>query len=638
MINLEYSLSREILRTNRKGAYHCTTLVECNTRKQHGLLVMPVPELDKEPHVMLSSFDETVIQHGAEFNLGIHKYDGDNYSPRGHKYIREFDCDSTPKTIYRVGGVILSKEKIFSLKDNCLMIRYTLLDAHSQTTLRFRPFLAFRSINALTQENDRVNKSYTEVENGIKTCMYAGYPDLFMQFNKKNEFFFNPQWYKGIEYQKDQEEGFPYKEDLYVPGYFELPIKKGESIVFAVSDKFVKTHSLKHQFLEETEQHTPRSSFYNCLKNSANQFNFNASDNNFYILNAYPWYQVKAREQFIALPGLSLGIDKPAVFDSVMESSVPALRKFMEDGSLHPIISDIDDPDVLLWVAKDIGEYSKEYRKEGIAKYGDLLHEIVTYLKGSKHENLKMVDNGLLVSNGREKPISWMNATAMGKPITPRTGFLVEFNALWYNAVMTDLDFQKEKQHTAVVEELEILGESIKQSFKDVFLNEWGYLFDYVDGGIVNWSVRPNMIFAISLDYSPLAKSEAKGVLEFVTKELLTTRGLRTLSPKSEGYSPYFTGSMYEKDYAYSNGTSWPWLLGPYLKAYFKIYQFSGLSFVDRILVGLEEEMYNDCVGSVSELYDGNPPFTGRGAVSYATDVASILSVLKLKKTFEQYY
>lgn len=638
MINLEYSLSREILRTNRKGAYHCTTLVECNTRKQHGLLVMPIPTLDNEPHVILSSFDETVIQHGTEFNLGLHKYDGDNYSPRGHKYIREFDCDSNPKTIYRVGGVILSKEKIFSLEDNNIMIRYTLLDAHSQTTLRFRPFLAFRHNNALTGENDRVNKSFTEVENGICTCMYQGYPDLYMQFNKKNDFIFDPQWYKGIEYIRDQEEGFPYKEDLYVPGYFELPIKKGESIVFSAGDKKVGTHRLKQHFTEEADRHTPRSSFYNCLKNSANQFSFRTQSNDLFLLTGYPWYGVRARDQFIALPGLTLAIDKPEAFQEVMDSALPAIRNFMEKSILDPMISHIDDPDVLLWVVSALTEFSHHDKGLCYEKYGDLVHEIVHFIRNNHHDNLKLLENGLVATNGRHRPASWMNATDMGRPITPRTGCLVEFNALWYNAVMFDLEIQKEKNNIYQLDGLAELSELIQESFREVFVNEWGYLFDYVDGGIVNWSVRPNMIFAVSLDYSPLDRSQAKGVLEYVTKELLTSKGLRTLSPKSEGYSPYYSGNNYEKDYAYSNGTSWPWLLGPYLKAYLRIYQFSGVSFVDRILVGIEEEMYNDCVGSLSELYDGNPPFTGRGAVSYAVNVAQILSVLKLKKTFEQYY
>jgi len=129
MTNLEESLQREILRTNKAGAYHCTTIVDCNTRKYHGLLVIPVPNLDDENHVLLSSLDETVIQHGAEFNLGLHKYQGNNFSPNGHKYIREFDCEHIPATTYRVGGVILRKEKIFVHHENRILIRYTLLDA-----------------------------------------------------------------------------------------------------------------------------------------------------------------------------------------------------------------------------------------------------------------------------------------------------------------------------------------------------------------------------------------------------------------------------------------------------------------------------------------------------------------------------
>ena len=174
MTNLEESLPREILRTNRSGAYHCTTIVDCNTRKYHGLFVIPVPELDDDNHVLLSSLDATVIQHGAEFNLGLHKYHGNNFSPNGHKYIREFDCEHVPATIYRVGGVLLRKEKIFVHYENRILIRYTLLEARSETKLRLRPFLAFRSVREYTHENSQVNKEFQDVENGIKTCMYEG--------------------------------------------------------------------------------------------------------------------------------------------------------------------------------------------------------------------------------------------------------------------------------------------------------------------------------------------------------------------------------------------------------------------------------------------------------------------------------
>lgn len=235
MTNLQESLPREVLRTNRSGAYACSTIVDCNTRKYHGLLVVPIPELDDDNHVLLSSFDPSVIQHGVEFQLGLHKYKGEAFSPNGHKYIREFDCEKVPTTLYRVGGVKLRKELVFQHYDDRVLIRYTLVDAHSETKLRFRPFLAFRSVKQFTHENPTASREYEEIENGIRTRMYAGYPYLYMQFSKKPTFVFHPDWYRDLEYPKEQERGYASREDLYVPGYFELPIKKGESIIFAAS-------------------------------------------------------------------------------------------------------------------------------------------------------------------------------------------------------------------------------------------------------------------------------------------------------------------------------------------------------------------------------------------------------------------
>ncbi len=217
MINLEQSLPKEMLRTNQAGAYHCTTVVECNTRKQHGLLVIPIPELDNKSYVLLSSLDETVIQHGAPFNLGIHRYRGGVYSPNGHKYIREFDCESVPRTTYRVGGVILTKEKMFISHENRILIRYTLVEAHSPTMLQFRPFLAFRESNALCVANDSINSNIIPVDNGVASCLYDGFPTLYMQFSRKPEWVSAPNWYNGIEYVKDLERGVPYSEDLWVP-------------------------------------------------------------------------------------------------------------------------------------------------------------------------------------------------------------------------------------------------------------------------------------------------------------------------------------------------------------------------------------------------------------------------------------
>ena len=228
MTNLQDSLFKEMLITNRSGAYCSTTLVGCNIRKYDGLLVMPVPEIDDENHVILSSLDETVIQHDTEFNLGLHKYQGENYSPKGHKYIVSFEWDQIPTWTYRVGGVLLKKEILFDTSIHRLYMRYTLLDAHSATTLRLKPCVAFRSVRQWTHENGAANRSYDVVDNGIRMCLYQGYPDLYMQTSKKAEWVYCPDWYRGMDYPKERERGYYATEDLLVPGYFEMPIKKGE--------------------------------------------------------------------------------------------------------------------------------------------------------------------------------------------------------------------------------------------------------------------------------------------------------------------------------------------------------------------------------------------------------------------------
>ena len=635
MTNLQESLVREFLRTNRSGAYSSSTLVDCNTRKYHGLLVVPVPELDDENHVLLSSLDCTVIQHGAEFNLGLHKYQGNNFSPNGHKYIREFDATKVPTTTYRVGGVILQKEVIFQHYEDRILIRYTLVDAHSATTLRFRPFLAFRSVRQFTHENATASREYSEVENGIKTCMYAGYPDLYMQFSKKNEFIFQPDWYRGIEYPKEQERGYASNEDLYVPGYFELPIKKGESIIFAASTSAIKPTAMKKLFDDEVNDRVPRDNFYHCLVTAAHQFHRKEKNHDRYLLAGYPWFKCRARDTFIALPGLTLAIGEIDYFEKVMMTAERDLRAFMEEKPLSGKIYEMEQPDVPLWAVWAMQQYAKEVgRDKCFEMYGKLLHQIIKYILDGKHPNLRLDDNGLLYSNGKDKAVTWMNSTANGKPVVPRSGYIVEFNALWYNALKFCALMASEKGDAKGAEMIEKLAAKVKDSFVETFVNEYGYLLDYVDGTMMDWSVRPNMIFAVALDYSPLNQQQMKSVVDICTRELLTPKGLRSLSPKSGGYNPIYVGPQTQRDYAYHQGTAWPWLGGFYMEACLKLYKRSRLSFVERQMVGYEDEMDYHAIGTISELFDGNPPFHGRGAMSFAMNVAEILRTLKLMEKY----
>ena len=634
LVNLDKSLTKEMIRTNRAGTYNSTTLIDCNTRKYHGQLVIPLPEIDNFNHVLLSSLDETVIQHGAEFNLGIHKYEGNNFSPSGHKYIRQFDCEVISRTIYRVGGVILSKERLLVSFEPRVMIKYTLLEAHSPTILRFKPFLAFRSVNELMHQNDMADTSYDAIQDGIKMCLYEKYPSLHMQFSKKNTYVHQPEWYKNIEYIKEQDRGYDYKEDLLVPGYFEMPLKKGESIIFSAGISDISTRKLNALWEEELTKRNPRTDMYSCLKNSAQQF-YKREGNKTYLLAGYPWYGARARDQFIALPGCTLSIDRRDYFDQIMETAVQEIKLFMSGVRTGFKLQAIDDPDVLLWCLWTIQQFAKATTMhEAAERYGELATSVISFIRKQNHPNLFLHNNGLLYVNGTDKPATWMNAIENGRPITPRSGYVVEINALWFNALKFTSQLAREVGNEHSADLYDYQAEIAREAFVKTFWNGT-YLYDFVDGNYKDQEVRPNMILAVSLLFSPLDKQQQKSVLDITTKELLTPKGLRSLSPKSGSYRPSYVGGQLDRDRNYHNGPVWPFTFGAFASAYLRIYKQSGKSLLERMLVGFEVEMTELCVGTIPELFDGNPPFKGHGGMSFAISVAEILRVLSILKNYE---
>ncbi|MFW5820834.1 MAG: amylo-alpha-1,6-glucosidase [Bacteroidota bacterium] len=636
LINLEYSLSKEIIRTNRAGSYASTTIVGCNTRKYHGLLACPRSKGSDQRILLLSSLDVTIVHQEKEFNLGIHKFQGDRYIPRGHKYIRVFQVEEVGETIYRVGGVILKRESALTQRQEQILIQFTLLESQSPVTIRFRPFLAFRNIHELTKANDSANTQVKKAKNGVVARLYEGLPPLYMQFSAKNEYKHQPDWYFDVEYPEEMQRGYAYKEDLFVPGYFEKKLRKGESIIFSAGTKEVNPAGLKKKYNAEKKSRLPRNSFRNCLLNSAEQL-IVKRDGSTEIIAGLPWFGAWSRDSFLALPGLLLTTGNYKLAEMVLDTTSKKIKS-----GLFPVTGDnknvkYNSSDASLWFIWSLQQFEKYVDVDIWQKYGRKIKSILNaYRKGTLY-NIHMLDNGLIWAGDDNFALTWMDAVTDNGPVTPRTGMTVEVNALWYNAVKASLIWAARNEDKAFVSVWTDMPEMIKHNFLENFWDdERAYLADVVNGDQKDYRVRPNMVIAAAMEHNMLTKEMKNSLLNIVEKELLTPRGLRSLSPKDPDYKGLYRGNQEERDTAYHQGTVWPWFLEHFTNAYLDVHRQSGLSLIKRIFFGFETEMTNHGVGSVSEVYDGDPPHQPGGAILQAWSVAALLRMSEMIDKFSE--
>jgi len=639
LVNLEFSLKREILRTNRAGSYVLTTLVGCNTRKYHGLLICPMEHLDDDCHVLLSSLDETIIVNNEEFDLGIHKYPGDIYHPKGHKYIEKLEVDMIPVYTYRVGNIILKKERLFVEKEQQILIKYSIVEADSDLILRFRPFLAFRNVHQLSKSNLHANTKVKFITNGIKSRLYEGYPYLNMQFDKQVEFVVGPDWYYNFEYPEEMKRGYDFREDLFTPGYFELKAKKGDVVIFSAATFEVENpDELKKKFNSELKKRIPRTNFKNCLLNAAKQFIVH-KEKKTEIIAGYPWFGSWGRDTFIALPGLTLSTGDHKICKEVLDTMTLKLKNGLFpniSSQRSPVFNSVDAPLWYIWAIQQYNKVINNPRKIWDLYSAPIMSILQNYRVGTLH-NIRMRENGLICAYEPGKALTWMDAIVDGKPVTPRYGCPVEINALWYNAIMFFLELAKINRKNDLIDEWDELPERVKNSFiKNFWSQEKGYLADVVFEEKPDWTIRPNQIIAVALDYSPVDDEIRKSVIKVVEKFLLTPRGLRTLAPTDERYIGIYEGNQKERDLAYHQGTVWPWLLEHYAEAYIKAYKKNSYTVLKKIVEGFEPCMFEHGIGTISEIYDGDPPHNPRGAVSQAWSVAAILRIMEKIENLEK--
>lgn len=522
-----------MLATDRRGGYMSTTIVCCNTRKYHGLMVAPIDDSDRA-YVLLSSVDETVVHDGQSFNLALHRFPG-TYEPRGHKYITDFEYTPTPTITYRVGSIVLRKELLWIHNRTQLMIRYTLLEAPSDVRLRLRPFFAFRDKHALTHANMEADGRSRPIPGGVKCRLYSDFPWLYLQTDCRDaEFVPAPDWYYNFEYAREIERGYEGDEDLLTTGYFELSLGRRQSVIFSAS--------------------------------------------------------VEAIPDPAAIGGMFA--DAPLWFFWVLQQ-----------------------------LQRTLGE------EEIWKRYGIVMKELLAaYRRGVG--GVAVHDNGLVWASAPGKALTWMNALAGGVPVVSRDGYPVEINALWYNAVCYALELASCFGEEEFVGEWKAWPERIRNAFREMFWSgDDGYLADFVGPEGPNRWIRPNMVVACGLDYKMLDEEQQASVLRIVGQHLLTPKGLRSLSPRNPRYKNRCEGDEAARAEASMNGSVWVWPLWFYVKASFDLGGREFLPRAEELLARFGEEIQSYGIGSINELFDGDPPHAPWGAVSQAWSVGAVLMI-----------
>ena len=625
LVNLAYSLKREILSANKTGAYCNTSIVTCNTRRYHGLLAVTLDRFGGDRFLLLSDLDESLIVDGKQFNLGIHCY-GDSYEPRGHKYVVDFSADPVPQITYKVGEILLRKSIVLAQDRDQVLVRYEILESPKPLTLQLRPFLAFRNIHHLTHENPEANLTGSEIQNGASFRLYANFPNLNLQVSdSRAQFVASPYWNKAVTYSDEYRRGFDCREDLVVPGWFTTRLKAGDSLVFSASLMQEDPTKFKRRFNTLVENAGEITSYRDQLRRCADSL-ITAHNGRKKIHAGYSWlYTGLLRETLIALPGLTLcGLNDPKSFEEILDNLIAD-----EQERLFRRTTQVEAPLLLPCALQAYIDHGAD-EKQVWNKYGIIVRGIIeSYLPGERAE-VAMQPNGLLWAQKEGVALSWMNCYVDGRPVTERAGYQVETNAFWYNAVCFAIEMEGKygAKKSQFVTKWSAIRDLIRLNYQRTFWNPArGCLADYVDNHGQNQDIRPNQLYAIAVKYSPVDEELAPAILRVVDNELVTSRGIRSLSPRDVKYKAVYEGSQRDRDLAYHQGCTHPFLLAPYVDISFRV---KGASFWKRaewLAEGFYADLGKHGVGAFSELYDGDPPHEPHGAISSALSTSALLAV-----------
>jgi predicted glycogen debranching enzyme len=651
LLRLDLSTAREWLETDGRGGYASSTVLQCPTRRQHGLLVAPAGPLDGggglgKRHVFLSRFEETLHGGGKSVPISMARYPG-VWAPHGHQTIASFDLRPWPSSLHLFGSARIERDVLLAKSRRAVLVRYCVSGQRNKVELALRPLLAFREADALTFENLALDPRAERIAGGVRCRPYASLPAIHLTVGGSvPRFAADPVWYRRIEYTADLARGYDGHEDQFSPGELRLPLESGVEIVVAASidepvgaplELWARESAAR---LERVESLGPLSDDPErgraAARLVADDFLFRARDGRLSVLAGFPWFGEWGRDAFLALPGLLLARGRVAECREALEGVLPWLRRGLLPNVFRtePADSDYGSADASLWFARAVRllELASGPGNDVARRFLPALAGIASSYATGTDLGIALDEGGLVRAGSEQRNVTWMDARTSTGPVTPRDGCAVEIEALWCFLLAYLEDACARLGQAPRAAEWRKRKERANTTFLERFWLPEGYLADAWKAGEVAREIRPNMVIAAALEWSPLAREQREQIVLAAETQLLVPCGLRTLEPRDPRYRGHYGGSPEQRDAAYHQGTAWPWLVGFHVEAYLRARGVAPrrLEHVRAILRGFDAQLETEGLLHVSEVFDGDPPHRPGGTIAQAWNTAEILRAWKL--------
>ncbi len=631
---------REWLETNGLGGFACSTISGMNTRRYHGLLTAATQPPGGRL-LLLSKLEETLVIGVERFDLSTNQYVGAIH-PRGFELLSNFRLDPFPLSTFEVAGVRIQRTAFMVHGSNTTVIKYNILKAPRKISIRLeiRPLIAFRDYHSTTHENDVLDPTVYQEKGLASVSPYAGLPRLYLA-HTATDIETQATWYRQFFYAVEAERGLDAIEDLFNPMTLSFEISQKRTATIIASDAPCNVADASKFRRKEVARRSSIQSYFPVEDDLARQLSLAADqflvrrEKGPTVIAGYPWFTDWGRDTLIALPGLTLSPGNAVAARGALLTFAEHVDMGMIPNRFPDIgaVPEYNTVDATLWFFEAVVAYLAQTGDRALVR--DKLYDVLTdiiewHIRGTRY-NIRMFENGLLHAGEPGVPLTWMDAKAGDLVVTPRMGFPVEIQALWYNALKIMEDLSARFDHTESAQRYHFLASVTQKTFNSVFWNSHeNCLYDSLDNDNPDASIRPNQILAVSLRHSMLDSLRQANVLRIVEQRLLTPYGLRTLSQDDPNYKGRYEGDPFHRDAAYHQGTVWPWLLGPFITAYLRVHgsTVSSRKHARNLLRSLEERLQNGALGQVAEIYDGDAPQLPRGCFAQAWSVAEILRVL----------